>query len=243
LKFVVLPNAAAIGLAVGDVICDLVRKKSDTVLGLATGASPLPTYQRMIDRCKTGEVSFKDVRTFNLDEYCDLPETHPCSYHYFMRKELFDQVGILPEHTHFLDGNTVDEGAESQRYSALIEQNGGIDLQLLGIGRNGHIGFNEPSENFTQESFKVALTDSTIAANSRYFRDIPMPKCAMTMGIGLILRARKIILIATGSEKATAIKAMLEGSVTPRCPASALQKHPEVAVFLDPAAAALLNEN
>jgi len=242
MKVIVLQDEAAIGQAVGGLFCEAVRQKPDAVLGLATGASPIPAYQHMISQYKAGEVSFRGVTTFNLDEYCGLPEEHPNSYRSFMRAELFGQIDILPENTHFLDGNTADERAESERFRALIEQCGGIDLQLLGIGRNGHIGFNEPAEAFTQEAFKAALTPSTIAANSVYFTDIPMPEYAMTMGVGSILRAKKIVLVATGSAKADAVKAMLEGEITPRCPASALQGHADVTVCLDTAAAALLQK-
>jgi glucosamine-6-phosphate deaminase len=196
----------------------------------------------MIASYQAGEVSFREVVTFNLDEYCDLPPEHPNSYHSFMAQELFSQIDIQPQNCHFLDGNAIDEFAESERYRLAIEAAGGIDVQLLGIGRNGHIGFNEPADNFTNEAFKVALTHSTIAANSVYFSDIPMPKHAMTMGVGSILRAKRIVLVATGSAKADAVKAMLEGEISPRCPATALREHPNVLVYLDPAAAALLRK-
>jgi glucosamine-6-phosphate deaminase len=239
-KVIVLPDKEAIGQAVGDQICDLVQEKPGAVLGLATGASPVPAYQRMTARHRAGEASFQNVRTFNLDEYCGLPEEHGNSYHAFMRGQLFSHIDILPENTHFLDGNCIDERAESERFAQTIEAAGGIDLQLLGIGRNGHIGFNEPADAFTGAAYRTALTPSTIEANSPYFADIPMPRFAMTMGIGQILQARRIVLVATGKEKAQAVRAMLEGEVTPRCPASALREHPDVTVYLDPAAAALL---
>ena len=240
----VLPNKDAIGQAAGDLISELVQKKPDAVLGLATGASPVPTYQRMITRCGAGEVSFQNVKTFNLDEYCGLPEENENSYHTFMREQLFEHIDILPENTNFLDGNCASERAESERFSRAVEAVGGIDLQLLGIGRNGHIGFNEPARAFTGAAYRTALTLSTIEANSPYFTDpaIPMPRFAMTMGIGQILEARQIVLIATGASKAGAVKAMLEGEVTPQCPASALQNHPDVTVYLDPEAAALLSK-
>ena len=239
----ILQNEAELGQAAGDLFCALAQQKPNAVFGLATGSTPLPTYRRMISRYKAGEVSFKDVSTFNLDEYCDLPEDHKNSYRTFMREELFDQIDILHKNTHFLDGNTKDECGESERFRQLIEHAGGIDLQLLGIGRNGHIGFNEPGDSFTQESYRTALTESTIAANSVYFDDIAMPRFAMTMGVGAILRARQIVLIATGAAKAEAVRAMLEGEVSPRCPASALRHHPNTVIYLDPAAAALLTNN
>ena len=247
MKVIVLPDKESIGQAVGDIICDLVSQKPDAVLGLATGASPVPAYRRMIERHRAGGVSFREVTTFNLDEYCDLPEEHENSYHTFMREQLFSQIDILPENTHLLDGNCADERAECRRFTQVVEAAGGIDLQLLGIGRNGHIGFNEPAGAFIGEAFKTALTPSTIEANSPYFTDtdpsgnvIPMPRYAMTMGVGMILRARQIVLVATGETKAQAVKSMLEGEITSQCPASALQTHPDVTVYLDPAAAALL---
>ncbi|MCL2300860.1 MAG: glucosamine-6-phosphate deaminase [Firmicutes bacterium] len=237
MNVIVLENASAIGQAAGDMVCELVSRRPNAVLGLATGSSPVPAYRRMIERCGAGEVSFREVTTFNLDEYCGLPAEHKNSYRTFMREELFSQVDIPLGNTNFLDGNCADEAAESARYSRALEAAGGVELQILGIGRNGHIGFNEPGEAFTQEAYKVALTPSTIEANSPYFTDRPMPAYAMTMGVGQILRARKIILIATGEAKADAVRAMLEGEITPRCPASALQGHPDVTVYLDPAAA------
>jgi len=241
MNILILRNEAEIGQVLGDLFCALAREKKNAVLGLATGSTPLPSYRRMISRYKAGDVSFKDVITFNLDEYCGLPADHKNSYRTFMRQELFEQIDILHKNTHFLDGNTNDERAESERFRRLIENAGGIDLQLLGIGRNGHIGFNEPSDAFTQEAYRTALTESTIAANSVYFDDCPMPRYAMTMGVGSILRAKRIVLVATGEAKAEAVKAMLEGEVTPGCPASALQNHPNTTVYLDPAAAALLS--
>lgn len=235
----ILENQTAIGAAVADLIIDAVAQKPDAVLGLATGATPVPTYDALAAAYAAGRVSFRHVRTFNLDEYCDLPKTHPNSFFSFMQAQLFSRVDIDPANVGFLDGNA-DPDAESARYSAAIAAAGGIDLQLLGIGRNGHIAFNEPADAFSQESFRVALTESTIAANSVYFDDVPMPRYAVTMGVGLILRAKRLILIATGESKAQAVKAMLQGPVTPQCPASALQTHPDALVFLDPAAASLL---
>ena len=248
MNVIVLPDKEAIGQAVGDIVCDFVMRKPNAVLGLATGASPVPAYRRMIERCGAGGASFRNVATFNLDEYCDLPAEHKNSYRTFMDGQLFSQIDIQPGNTHFLDGNCADESAESARFSRAIEALGGIDLQILGIGRNGHIGFNEPAQAFTGESYKTALTPSTIEANSPYFTAtapagdvVPMPRYAMTMGVGMILQARQILLIATGESKARAVRDMLEREITPQCPASALQSHPDVTVYLDPAAAALLD--
>ena len=236
----IFKNEQEIGVAAGQLFCDFVKEKPECVLGLATGATPVPTYNYMAAQYAEGNVSFKDITTFNLDEYCDLPKEHKNSYYSFMFENLFSKIDVNPENVNFLDGNTTDPEAESARYAAAIASKGGIDVQLLGIGRNGHIAFNEPADEFTGESFKIALTQSTIDANSIYFDDIPMPRYAMTMGIGSIMKAKKIVLIATGASKAEAVKGMIKGEVTPQLPASILQQHDDVVIFLDEAAAALL---
>ncbi len=236
----IFKNDAEIGAAVGQLFCDFVNEKPGCVLGFATGATPVPTYNYIVEQYNAGKVSFKDVKTFNLDEYCDLPKTHKNSYYTFMLENLFSRVDVNLDNVGFLDGNAADAAAESARYAADIESKGGLDIQLLGIGRNGHIAFNEPSDEFTGESHKIKLTDSTIEANSIYFDDIPMPRYAMTMGIGSIMKAKKIVLIATGASKAEAVKAMVKGEVTPQCPASILQQHEDAVIFLDEAAASLL---
>lgn len=241
MKINVFKTADEIGEAIGKIFCDFVNEKPNAVLGLATGASPVPTYQYIANQCKEGKVSFKDVTTFNLDEYCDLPKTHPNSFYSFMVDNLFSKVDINFDNINFLDGNT-ESVAESARYAQAIKDANGIDIQLLGIGRNGHIGFNEPADEFTDEAFKVKLTDSTIEANSIYFTDIAMPNYAITMGIGSIMRAKSIVLVATGESKAEAVKAMIEGDVTAQCPASILQNHEDVTIFLDEAAASLLTK-
>ena len=228
-----------IAAAAADVYAELLAKKPDAVLGFATGASPLPTYAELIRRCEAGAISFK---TFNLDEYCGLPADDENSYRTFMFRNLFSQIDIRPENAHLLDGNAPDEEAEARRYDRMIEEAGGVDLQLLGIGTNGHIGFNEPGESFTKSTFVVQLAESTIRSNSIYFKDGNMPTSAVTMGIGSIFAARKIILIATGEKKAEAIRKTVCGDITPRCPASILQLHPDTVLLLDRAAASLLGE-
>lgn len=235
----ILKNEAEIGAAAGRLYVDYINANPDCVLGFATGASPVPTYNYIVDEYNKGNVSFKGVKTFNLDEYCDLPKSHKNSYFTFMQENLFSKVDLDQNNIDFLDGNA-DPDAESKRYAEAIKAKGGIDIQLLGIGRNGHIAFNEPSDKFTDEAWKVTLTQSTIDANSIYFDDIPMPHYAMTMGIGSIMRSKKIVLIATGASKAEAVKNMIKGEVTPQCPASVLQQHDDVVVFLDEAAASLL---
>lgn len=234
-------NAAEIGVAAAELYKELINQKPNAVLGLATGATPVPTYQKLIELYNNGEVSFKDITTFNLDEYCDLDKHDKNSYYTFMHENLFNHVDIKEENVNFLDGNAEDCDAESKRYAEAIKAAGGIDLQLLGIGTNGHIAFNEPADKFTDEAFKVTLTQSTIDSNQQYFGDVPMPRYAMTMGIGSIMRSKKILLIATGDKKAKAIKAMVSGEVTPQIPCSILNEHSDVIIMLDKAAASLLD--
>lgn len=233
-------DAQEIAAAASDLFVKIINEKEDAVLGLATGATPVPTYGKIIEAYNEGKVSFKKVKTFNLDEYCDLPKEDKNSYYTFMHEQLFNSVDVEEENVNFLDGNAEDCDAESKRYSNSIEAAGGIDIQLLGIGTNGHIGFNEPADEFTNESFKVTLTQSTIDSNQKYFGETPMPKYAFTMGIGLIMKAKKILLIATGESKAKAIAGMINGEVTPMLPASVLNNHSDVIVMLDKDAASLL---
>ncbi len=238
----IFDNEKQIGEAAGKIFCDYINAKPQSTFGFATGMTPVPTYSYMAEQCDKGNVSFAGMTTFNLDEYCDLPKEHKNSFYMFMVDNLFSKINVKPENINFLDGNVADYDAESKRYADAIKAAGGIDIQLLGIGRNGHIGFNEPADAFTDEAFKVKLTDSTIAANSIFFDDTEMPRWAVTMGIGSIMRAKKIVFIATGDKKAQAVKDMLEGEVTPKCPASILQQHADVTVFLDKEAASLLTK-
>ncbi len=233
-------NAAEIADAAAKLYKEIIENKPNAVLGLATGATPVPTYQKLIELYNKGEISFKQVTTFNLDEYCDLDKHDKNSYYTFMHENLFNHVDIKEENVNFLDGNAKDCDAESKRYAEAIKAAGGIDLQLLGIGTNGHIAFNEPADKFTDEAFKVTLTQSTIDSNQKYFGDVPMPKYAMTMGIGSIMRSKKILLIATGESKAKAVKAMVSGEITPQIPCSILNEHKDVIIMLDKAAASLL---
>lgn len=240
MKVTVLKTAEEIGVAVAKIFTDEVKANPDCILGLATGASPIPTYQNIIKTHKEEGISFKGVKTYNLDEYCDLPKADKNSYYTFMHEQLFNGLDILEENVHFLDGNAADTDAECKRYDNEINEAGGIDVQLLGIGNNAHIGFNEPADAFTNGSFKVKLTDSTIEANKIYFDENPMPHYALTMGVNQIMSAKKIVLIATGPKKAEAIRNMIKGEVTPQVPASILQNHSDVEIFLDEAAASLL---
>ena len=235
----IFDNAEQIAAAVGNMIIEQVNQKSDSVLGFATGASPVPTYNYLIKKFNEGKVSFKDITTFNLDEYCDLPVEDKNSYFTFMHENLFNHIDVNEENVNFLNGNAVDAESECERYDNLILEKK-IDIQLLGVGRNGHIGFNEPSDKFTKGSFKVQLTQSTIDANSIYFDENPMPPYALTMGTVSIMKSKQIILIATGKSKSDAVHGLVNGDISPSCPASVLQLHPNVHIFMDKDAASRL---
>lgn len=207
------------------------------LLGLATGSTPEGAYRYLVDWYKKGCLSFKDVRSVNLDEYVGLAPDHDQSYRYFMQSNLFDHVDIVPEHTRVPDGLTKDAKAFCDEYDAFIRAQGYVDLQLLGIGRNGHIGFNEPGDCFVKETHVVDLAESTIDANARFFasRD-DVPKQAISMGMGAIMGAKKVLLCASGEEKADAICGSVLGAISPKCPGSILQLHPNVVVVVDEAA-------
>ena len=242
MKINIFKTTEEIGVAVAKIFTDAVKENPACVLGLATGATPIPTYKNIIKTFNEGGISFKNVKTYNLDEYCNLPKNDKNSYYTFMHEQLFNGLDILEENVHFLDGNANDTEAECKAYDNEINEAGGIDIQLLGIGNNAHIGFNEPADTFTEGSFKVKLTESTINANKIYFDENPMPEHALTMGIKQIVSAKKVILIATGEKKAEAVRNMIEGPVTAQVPASVLQEHDDVLIFLDEAAASLLTK-
>ncbi len=234
-------NSQEIGNAAAEIISNKIIEKNDAILGLATGASPVPTYKKLIENCNAGKISFKDVKTFNLDEYCSIPASDKNSYYTFMHENLFNHVDVKEENVHVPDGNPENAEEYCASYDAAIKDAGGIDIQVLGIGRNGHIGFNEPSDAFTAGTYKVKLTDSTIEANKIYFEsENDVPREAITMGVESIINAKEIILIAEGKAKAQAIHDMIKGEISPACPASILQKHDNVHVFLDKDAASLL---
>ena len=230
-----------IGIAAGNYMCGQVLQKPNSVLGLATGSTPLKPYSQMIELYKKGVVDFSKVTTFNLDEYVNLAVNDKNSYHSFMHENLFDHINIPAENINFLDGNAKDPEEECRRYEEKIKAAGGIDIQLLGIGSNGHIAFNEPADCFQRWSHVVTLKESTVKDNSRFFKSIDeVPTQALTMGIGSIMQAKKILIIAIGENKAKAIKQLIDGNVTPMCPASVLQFHTDVTLMLDKAAASLI---
>lgn len=218
----------------------LLQRKPDAVLGLATGSTPLGLYAQLVALYRAGEISFAQATSFNLDEYVDLPPTHDQSYRYFMEKNLFSQIDLPQARIHVPSGLDVSEAALAA-YDEAIEAAGGIDLQLLGLGGNGHIGFNEPGTPFALGTHVVALTERTRRDNARFFASLDeVPTHAATMGVRTVMHARAILLLAFGRAKAEALAAALTGPVTPDVPASVLQLHPDVTVFCDKEAAALL---
>ncbi len=217
-----------------DVIAELVKKKPDCTLGLATGSSPIAMYEELGAKYREGEISFKSVKSVNLDEYVGLTKDHDQSYAYFMRKNLFDKIDIDLANTNIPNGMAEDCELECKRYDSVVESLGGIDLQVLGIGNNGHIGFNEPDTYFTYGTGLVELTDSTIEANARFFASkSDVPTKALSMGIGQIMSAKKILLLAMGKGKADILERSLFGDVTPSVPASILRFAKDVVVFAD----------
>ena len=215
--------------------------KPNSVLGFATGSTPLGTYQQIIRMYNEGLVDFRTVQTFNLDEYIGLAVENDQSYHYFMWKNLFSKVNVDKNKVSLPSGTASDMEQECDSYERRIDASGGIDIQLLGIGENGHIGFNEPADNFAQGTHCVQLEESTIKSNARFFeREEDVPKSAITMGIGTIMKAGKIILLASGIKKAEIVKQMVYGAVTPQVPASILKFHKDVTVITDREAGSLL---
>ena len=225
------------------IIAAQVIMKPDCVLGLATGSTPVGAYGNLIEGYKSGDLDFSQVRTVNLDEYVGLTADHDQSYAYLMRKNLFDHINIDPANTHLPDGTDPDGVAQGKKYDALIHQLGGVDLQLLGIGHNGHIGFNEPCDEFVKGTHCVDLTESTIEANARFFDNADeVPKKAYTMGILDIMQAKQVVMIVTGKSKAQILRDAFCGPVTPAVPASIMQLHPNFTLVADEDALALAPE-
>lgn len=243
MKVVIKPDAAAVAEYGAQIFQQQLQYKPASVLGLATGSTPVRLYQRLIAHYKAGDVSFAQARSFNLDEYLGLAPEHPQSYRSFMQQQLFDHIDIDLSRTHVPDGNAADPIAACKTYEAMIQDAGGIDLQLLGLGGNGHIGFNEPTSSLRSRTRVKTLTRETISDNARFFKpDEFQPHLALTMGIGTIMDAEQIVLLATGEAKAAAVQAMVEGPITASCPASALQYHCNTVVIIDEAAAAGLRD-
>lgn len=226
-----------------DMITAAVRKNPKTVLGLATGSTPVLMYNEMSKAVKAGKVSYRQVRSWNLDEYVGLPGTHEQSYRYFMNENLFKKIDIRLANTHVLNGMAKDPEKECRAYEAQIRKAGGIDIQVLGIGSDGHIAFNEPGTSLKSRTSVVYLTPSTIRDNARLFfkgKKNEVPTRALSMGVGTICEAKRVILLAFGNNKADAIRGCVEGGVSQFCTASALQMHNDAWIFCDEAAASKL---
>lgn len=217
--------------------------KPTSVLGLATGSSPVGVYEKLVQWYEKGILDFSQITTINLDEYKGLAPEHDQSYRYFMNTHLFDLVNINKDRTFVPDGTQANSSHACSLYNATVHKYGPADVQLLGIGMNGHIGFNEPSDHFEKYTFCVKLSESTIRANSRFF-DSPddVPKEAYTMGIGTVMSAKRIVLVASGTGKAAAVKAAVKGPITPKCPASILQLHPDCTIVADEGALSMMDE-
>ena len=242
MKIIHANDYADMSLKAANILSAQIILKPDCVLGLATGGTPVGTYQQLVEWYNKGDLDFSGVTTVNLDEYRGLPKDHPESYWSFMHRNLFDHVNIDPAHIHLPDGTNPDAEDACAKYNQIIHAEGGIDLQLLGIGHDGHIGFNEPGEAFELETHCVNLTPETIEANKRFFDgnvDL-VPKQAYTMGIKTIMQARKVLMVANGTGKAEIIKKAFFGPVTPEVPASILQMHPDFTLVGDEEALSLI---
>ncbi len=234
MKVIVCKDYNEMSSVTANIIAETVKNKPNCVLGLATGSTPVGAYEKLARMYESGELDFSCVKSYNLDEYYPMASDDIHSYHYFMDENLFSKINIKPENVHVPDGDCDDVDAMCADYEAAIAGAGGIDLQLLGIGRNGHIGFNEPGEWLHPDTHKTMLTADTMDANSRFFEDgAPVPDAAVTMGMGTILRAHKIVIAASGKSKREAVLGVLSGRITTSCPASLLSIHPDVTLVCD----------
>jgi glucosamine-6-phosphate deaminase len=238
----VFRSADAVARVFAGDVARRIRRHPSLVLGLATGRTPIPLYAELVRLHRAGRLDFARVRTFNLDEFLGLPPRDPRSYQSFMRQHLFAQVNLPQRNIHFLNGATRDVDGECSRYERAIRRAGGLDLQILGLGANGHIGFNEPGDSLNAHTHRTHLRVATRRANASRFggRVSAVPREALSMGMATILYSRRIVLLATGAEKARCVQRMVSGPVTPRLPASFLQLHRAAEVWLDRAAASRL---
>ena len=240
MKVIITENYDEMSKKAAELIIDVVKKNPNAVLGFATGTSPIGTYENLIKDCKENGTSYKNITTVNLDEYVGLTADHDQSYAYFMRTTLFDHIDIDQKNTHLPCGSASDLQKECDRYNALLDEKK-QDVQVLGLGSNGHIGFNEPNTPFDSVTHIVDLTENTIKDNSRLFNSIDeVPRQALSMGIKNIMQAKSIVMVVSGKNKAQALKGMVNGEITPELPASVLQLHPFVTVICDKDAASLL---
>lgn len=234
MRVIIEKNYEFMSKRAAEVIAEQIREKPDSVLGLATGFTPLGTYKELIGMYKKEGLDFSRVTTFNLDEYYPIPSTHPQSYHYYMQKEFFKHININPDHTYIIDGLVKDVKAFCRWYEEEIKKVGGIDLQLLGIGRDGHIGFNEPGSSLGSRTRIKILDAATIKDNARFFgKKEDVPKYAITMGVGTIMDAKYCLLLASGSDKSKVLTKAIEGPITAQVTASILQMHKDLLVIAD----------
>ncbi|WP_182187520.1 glucosamine-6-phosphate deaminase [Pectinatus frisingensis] len=241
MRIIVTKSYDAMSMTAAKIIAGQIYLKPNSTLGLATGSTPLLMYKKLIDIHKSIGLDFSAVTSFNLDEYIGISPENPESYHYFMYNNFFKYINIMPKNIYIPDGMAADINKECHDYDQLIKNNGGIDLQVLGIGKNAHIGFNEPDIKFETTTHKVKLDDETIEANSRFFADAKqVPRYAISMGIKTIMFAKKIILLANGKNKAEAVFKAVTGKISPAAPASILQLHQDVIVIVDKEAGAML---
>ena len=237
MKVIVCQDYAEMSVKAARIIAGQIISKPDGILGLATGSTPEGTYQELIRLYENGLIDFSEIKTYNLDEYYPIKPDNDQSYRYFMDHHLFNYVNIKKENVHIPSGEMKNPAVECKEYDEMVEKDGGIDLQLLGIGQNGHIGFNEPDASLYYETHLTDLTENTIQANSRFFASIDeVPKQAITMGLGTIMKAKKILLLASGKNKHEAIAHLLGDRIDPQVPATLLKVHPDVVIICDKAA-------
>ncbi len=243
MEIIIQPSADQASLIAAQIAADTIRKNPKTVLGLATGSTPLKMYRELIRMHQEESLDFSQVTTFNLDEYIGLPANHPQSYYRFMHENLFDHINIAPDRVHVPDGMTGDVPRFCEDYEQKIIESGGIDLQVLGIGTDGHVGFNEPTSSLASRTRIKTLTQQTLEDNARFF-DNPeeQPNHVITMGVGTILDSKEILMLATGANKAEAVQQSVEGPISSMMPASALQFHPKTHFIVDEAAAGSLSK-
>ncbi|MEG0857486.1 MAG: glucosamine-6-phosphate deaminase [Terrisporobacter sp.] len=243
MKLIITKNYEELSKVAANEMATIIKEKPNAILGLATGGSPMGMYKELIEMNKKGDIDFSDITTVNLDEYVGLSGDHDQSYRYFMNSNLFNHINIKKDRTFVPNGLAENVEEECRNYDNKIQELGGTDVQLLGIGNNGHIAFNEPDTNLVAGTHLTGLTENTIESNARFFESkADVPTTALTMGLGEIMKSKKIIVIASGEGKAEAVKAMLSGKISTDMPASMLQMHNNVVVIIDEAAAKLLNK-
>ncbi len=237
MRIIVCENYDEMSARAAEIVASQLILKPDSILGLATGSTPIGLYENLAKMNKEGLIDFSQVKSFNLDEYYPIDHSNDQSYYYFMNDNLFSKVNIDVKNTDIPNGEASDPVAECKAYEERIAASAGVDLQILGIGQNGHIGFNEPDENLSAVTHLVTLTDNTIEANARFFeKKEDVPTKALTMGIGTIMKSRKIVILASGKNKFDAVQKLLDNSITTDCPATMLKTHPDVILICDKAA-------